>query len=97
MRRAHPKYSARGGGHASLCPPYAAYKTSNAADAIDPDQPRTATAAETALSGAVRLRDDWARRELKIVVRDQRQLSATGRLVLDHLRNAEGAKHAVPA
>jgi DNA-binding transcriptional LysR family regulator len=46
---------------------------------------------------AVRLRDDWARRELKIVVRDQRQLSATGRLVLDHLRNAEGAKHAVPA
>jgi DNA-binding transcriptional LysR family regulator len=46
---------------------------------------------------AVRLRDDWARRELKIVVRDQRQLSATGRLVLDHLRNAEGAKHAVRA
>ena len=43
---------------------------------------------------AVRLRDDWAKRELKIVVRDQRQLSATGRLVLDHLREAEETKHA---
>ena len=46
---------------------------------------------------AVRLRDDWARRELKIVVRDQGLLSATGRLVLDHLRAAEGKAHAVPA
>jgi len=46
---------------------------------------------------AVRLRDDWARRELKIVVRDRGQLSATGRLVLDHLRAADGEAHAVPA
>jgi DNA-binding transcriptional LysR family regulator len=46
---------------------------------------------------AVRLRDDWAKRELKIVVRDERQLSNTGRLVLDHLRRAEGSQHAVPA
>ncbi len=46
---------------------------------------------------AVRLRDDWARRELKIVVRDRGQLSATGRLMLDHLRAAEGKAHAVRA
>ena len=46
---------------------------------------------------AVRLRDDWAQRELKIVVRDQRQLSSTGRLVLDHLRAAEQSDHAVSA
>lgn len=46
---------------------------------------------------AVPLRDGWARRELKIVVRDQHQLSPTGRLVLDHLRAAEGQKHAVRA
>jgi DNA-binding transcriptional LysR family regulator len=46
---------------------------------------------------AVRLRDDWARRELKIVVRDRGLLSATGRLVLDHLRAAEGSARAVPA
>jgi DNA-binding transcriptional LysR family regulator len=38
---------------------------------------------------AIPLRDDWARRELKIVVRDATQLSATGRMVLDHLRTAE--------
>ena len=38
---------------------------------------------------AVRLRDDWAQRELKLVVRDQSQLSSTGRLVLNHLRAAE--------
>ena len=38
---------------------------------------------------AVRLRDDWARRELKIVVRDEAQLSSTGRLILNHLRGAE--------
>jgi DNA-binding transcriptional LysR family regulator len=38
---------------------------------------------------AVPLRDDWARRELKIVVRDEAQLSSTGRLVLNHLRAAE--------
>jgi len=38
---------------------------------------------------AIGLRDDWARRELKIVVRDVAQLSSTGRLVLDHLRAAE--------
>jgi DNA-binding transcriptional LysR family regulator len=39
---------------------------------------------------SVRLRDAWGRRELKIVVRDVAQLSSTGRLVLDHLRAAEG-------
>ena len=38
---------------------------------------------------AIRLRDDWATRELKIVVRDTAQLSSTGRLVLDHLCAAE--------
>lgn len=38
---------------------------------------------------AIPLRDDWARRELKIVVRDAGQLSASGRLVFDHLRAAE--------
>jgi len=38
----------------------------------------------------IRLRDEWARRELNIVVRDTAQLSSTGRLVLDHLRAAEG-------
>jgi DNA-binding transcriptional LysR family regulator len=38
---------------------------------------------------AVPLRDDWARRELRIVVRDEAQLSSTGRLVLNHLRGAE--------
>jgi DNA-binding transcriptional LysR family regulator len=38
---------------------------------------------------AIGLRDDWARRELKIVVRDVAQLSSTGRQVLDHLRAAE--------
>src|SRR5882672_9392447 len=38
---------------------------------------------------SIRLRDPWARRELKIVVRDAGQLSATSRLVFDHLRSAE--------
>jgi DNA-binding transcriptional LysR family regulator len=38
---------------------------------------------------SIRLRDEWAQRKLKIVVRDARHLSATGRLVLDHLRAAE--------
>jgi DNA-binding transcriptional LysR family regulator len=38
---------------------------------------------------SIRLRDDWARRELRIVVRDAAHLSSTGRLVLDHLRTAE--------
>lgn len=38
---------------------------------------------------AIPLHDDWARRELKIVVRDAAQLSASGRLVFDHLRAAE--------
>src|SRR5713226_809366 len=42
---------------------------------------------------SIRLRDEWAQRKLKIVVRDARQLSATGRLVLDHLR-AAGAERA---
>jgi hypothetical protein len=35
------------------------------------------------------LRDSWARRELKIVVREVDGLSQIGRLVLDHLRAAE--------
>jgi DNA-binding transcriptional LysR family regulator len=43
---------------------------------------------------AVRLRDDWARRELKIVVRDEAQLSSTGKLVLNHLRDAERSDEA---
>lgn len=38
---------------------------------------------------AIPLRDDWAKRELRIVVRDLAHLSPTGRLVLDHLRAAE--------
>jgi DNA-binding transcriptional LysR family regulator len=38
---------------------------------------------------AIPLRDDWAKRELKIVVSDAAQLSATSRMVLDHLRAAE--------
>jgi DNA-binding transcriptional LysR family regulator len=38
---------------------------------------------------AVPLRDEWARRELRIAVRDSRQLSATSRLMLDHLQAAE--------
>ncbi|WP_347336603.1 LysR substrate-binding domain-containing protein [Bradyrhizobium macuxiense] len=38
---------------------------------------------------AVPLRDAWGRRELKIVVRDAAHLSATSRLMLDHLRAAE--------
>ena len=46
---------------------------------------------------AVRLRDDWAGRELKIVVRDQEQLSSTGRLVLNHLRRAEQSDAALRA
>jgi DNA-binding transcriptional LysR family regulator len=38
---------------------------------------------------SIPLRDEWARRELKIVTRDLRLLSNTGRLVLDHLQAAE--------
>ncbi|WP_407166160.1 LysR family transcriptional regulator [Bradyrhizobium sp. ORS 111] len=38
---------------------------------------------------AIPLRDAWGRRELKIVVRDAARLSATSRLMLDHLRAAE--------
>lgn len=41
---------------------------------------------------AVPLRDDWAKRELKIVVREVAQLSATSRMVLDHLRAAERSR-----
>ena len=37
---------------------------------------------------SIRLRDEWAQRKLRIVVRDARHLSTTGRLVLDHLRAA---------
>jgi DNA-binding transcriptional LysR family regulator len=46
---------------------------------------------------AVRLRDDWARRELKIVVRDEAQLSSTGKLVLNHLRGVEQSDEALRA
>jgi DNA-binding transcriptional LysR family regulator len=46
---------------------------------------------------AVRLRDDWARRELKIVVRDEEQLSSTGKLVLSHLHGAEQSDEALRA
>ena len=46
---------------------------------------------------AVRLRDDWARRELKIVMRDEEQLSSTGKLVLNHLRGAEQSDEALRA
>jgi DNA-binding transcriptional LysR family regulator len=35
------------------------------------------------------LRDDWARRELKIIVRDIHHLSGTSRQLLDYLRSAE--------
>jgi DNA-binding transcriptional LysR family regulator len=38
---------------------------------------------------SIRLRDEWARRQLKIVIRDSHALSSTGRQVLDHLRAAE--------
>jgi DNA-binding transcriptional LysR family regulator len=38
---------------------------------------------------SIRLRDEWAKRELRIVVRDAAHLSGTGRLVLDHLCAAE--------
>ncbi|MBR0939189.1 LysR family transcriptional regulator [Bradyrhizobium jicamae] len=38
---------------------------------------------------AIPLRDEWGRRALKIVVRDAVHLSATGRLMLDHLRAVE--------
>jgi DNA-binding transcriptional LysR family regulator len=45
---------------------------------------------------AIPLRDDWAKRELKIVVRDAAQLSATGWMVLDHLCAAETGTAAPP-
>jgi DNA-binding transcriptional LysR family regulator len=41
---------------------------------------------------AIRLRDKWARRQLKIVVRSPRGLSGTDRLVFEHLRDAEHAR-----
>ena len=41
---------------------------------------------------AIRLRDKWARRQLKIAVRNPRALSGTGRLVFEHLRDAERAR-----
>jgi DNA-binding transcriptional LysR family regulator len=40
---------------------------------------------------AIPLRDAWARRELRMVVRSSRELSATSRLMLDHLQAAEHA------
>jgi DNA-binding transcriptional LysR family regulator len=42
---------------------------------------------------AVALRDDWARRELKIVVRESAHLSKPGQLMLDHLRDAESKEN----
>jgi len=66
-------------------------------DSIDTDAPRAVTATadrafEVVGAGmglrAIRLRDEWARRDLRIVVRDAAHLSSTGRLVLDHLRAA---------
>src|SRR5258708_8051147 len=41
---------------------------------------------------SIRLRDKWARRQLKIVVRNPRALSGTRRLVFEHLRDAEHAR-----
>ena len=41
---------------------------------------------------AIRLRDKWARRQLKVVVRNPRALSGTGRLVFEHLRDAERSR-----
>jgi hypothetical protein len=41
------------------------------------------------------LRDEWAKRELRIVVRDAAHLSSTGRLVLDHLCAAERPAHKI--
>ncbi|MDB5609823.1 MAG: hypothetical protein JWP25_6723 [Bradyrhizobium sp.] len=38
---------------------------------------------------SIPLRDEWARRELKIVLRDTKSLSSASRLVLDHLEAAE--------
>jgi DNA-binding transcriptional LysR family regulator len=38
---------------------------------------------------AIPLQDDWARRELKIVLRDIDSLSGTGRLLFEHLRSSE--------
>lgn len=43
---------------------------------------------------SIPLRDEWARRELKIVVRDVQNLSGTSRLLLDYLRAAEGSEQA---
>ena len=45
---------------------------------------------------AIRLRDKWARRQLKIVVRNPRALSGTGRLVFEHLRDAERVTELAP-
>ena len=46
---------------------------------------------------AIGLRDAWARRELKVVVRDMDELSDTGRLVLAHLKAAERINEAAQA
>jgi DNA-binding transcriptional LysR family regulator len=46
---------------------------------------------------AVSLRDGWARRALKVVVRDAEGLSDTGRLVLAHLKAAERIGEAAQA
>jgi DNA-binding transcriptional LysR family regulator len=42
---------------------------------------------------SIPLRDDWARRELRIIVRDAGSLSQACRLVLDHLTLAERREH----
>jgi hypothetical protein len=41
---------------------------------------------------SIPLRDEWARRELKIVVRDVQSLSSTSRLLLEYLCAAEGSE-----
>jgi hypothetical protein len=40
---------------------------------------------------AVKLEDDWAERNLVIVVRDVNALSPVGKLLFDHLRSVETA------
>jgi len=63
-------------------------KLNVSSDSSDQDHPRTATPAETALSAVERFRVRLRRHP--------NQLSAAGRLVLDHLRAAKGRAHAVP-
>ena len=52
--------------------------------AVIPDRAFEVTANKQAIK-AVNLSDDWAKRELKIVMRDEAILSPAGRLMVDHL------------